>query len=247
MADILCANNINKSFGDKKVLAGVNVTLAEGELVALLGASGCGKTTLLNILSGLLEPDEGAVTIGGHDITGKTGQMAYMQQKDLLLDHKKVIDNVALPLRLSGLSKKEAREAATPYLETFGLSGTEFQYPAQLSGGMRQRAALLRTYLCKKPVALLDEPFGALDMITRKKMQSWYLDVMDKICLSTILVTHDVDEAILLADRVLILAGSPATVVNEIIIDAAKPRHEEFLLSDAFLSYKRMISSEIVV
>ena len=247
MADILCANNINKSFGDKKVLAGVNVKLAEGELVALLGASGCGKTTLLNILSGLLEPDEGAVTIDGFNITGKTGQMAYMQQKDLLLDHKKVIDNVALPLRLSGLSKKGSREAEAPDFETFGLSGTEFQYPAQLSGGMRQRAALLRTYLCRKPVALLDEPFGALDMITRKKMQSWYLDVMEKIRLSTILVTHDVDEAILLADRVLILAGSPATVVNEIIIDAVKPRHEEFLLSDAFLSYKRMISSEIVV
>lgn len=247
MADILCANNINKSFGDKKVLAGVNVKLAEGELVALLGASGCGKTTLLNILSGLLEPDEGTVTIGGRDITGKTGQMAYMQQKDLLLDHKKVIDNVALPLRLSGISKKESRETAAPYFETFGLSGTEFQYPAQLSGGMRQRAALLRTYLCRKPVALLDEPFGALDMITRKKMQSWYLDVMEKIRLSTILVTHDVDEAILLADRVLILAGSPATVAKEIVIDAVKPRHEDFLLSDAFLSYKRMISSEIVV
>ena len=155
----LKAEGIKKSFDGRTILDGVSLELKEGELVSLLGASGGGKTTLFQILAGLSLPEEGHVFIGEREVTGKPGNVSYMLQKDLLLPYRTVIDNVALPLLLSGMRKKEAREKAAGYFELFGLEGTEKKYPSQLSGGMRQRAALLRTYLFKRPIALLDEPF----------------------------------------------------------------------------------------
>lgn len=238
---ILQAEHITKAYGENQVLQNVSVTLQEGELVCLLGVSGVGKTTLFNILSGLTLPDSGKVLLEGNDITGKTGYLSYMQQKDLLLPHKTVLDNVALPLVLNGVKKREARERAAEYFSQFGLAGTEQQYPVQLSGGMRQRVALLRTYMCGDKVALLDEPFSALDTLTRTGMQEWYLKVMEEIKLSTLFITHDIDEAILLSDRIYIMSGNPAGISAELVVEEPKPRSGEFLLSDTFMEYKRRI------
>lgn len=239
--EILKAQNISKSFGEKQVLSDVNITLNKGEIVSLLGVSGAGKTTLFNILSGIYKADTGNVYLNGEDITGKPGKVSYMLQKDLLFPYRKVIDNVCLPLIINGAKKKEAREKALPLFKVFDIEGTEFKYPDQLSGGMRQRAALLRTYLSSNGVALLDEPFSALDTITRTKIHKWYLDVMQQIDLSTVFITHDIDEAIILSDRVYILSGTPGTIANEIVIDSGKPRRDDFNLTDEFLAYKRKI------
>lgn len=240
---ILQAEQISKAYGEKQVLQDISVTLNQGELVCLLGVSGVGKTTLFNILSGLATPDSGRVLLDGKEITGETGHLSYMLQKDLLLPHKTVLDNVTLPLRLAGKKKKEARQEANAYFAQFGLDGTQKKYPVQLSGGMRQRAALLRTYMCGDQVALLDEPFSALDTLTKTAMQEWYLKVMEEIKLSTLFITHDIDEAILISDRIYIMKGSPATITAELVIQEAKPRDGDFLLSDAFIEYKRKIKS----
>lgn len=227
--EILKAQNISKSFGEKQVLSDVNITLNKGEIVSLLGVSGAGKTTLFNILSGIYKADTGNVYLNSEDITGKPGKVSYMLQKDLLFPYRKVIDNVCLPLIINGAKKKEAREKALPLFKVFDIEGTEFKYPDQLSGGMRQRAALLRTYLSSNGVALLDEPFSALDTITRTKIHKWYLDVMGQIDLSTVFITHDIDEAIILSDRIYILSGTPGTIANEIVIDEKKPRRDDLI------------------
>ncbi len=240
---ILQAEHITKAYGDNQVLQDISIHLEEGELVCVLGVSGVGKTTLFNILSGLVLPDQGQILLENEDVTGKTGNLSYMLQKDLLLQHKTVLDNVALPLVLKGVKKKAAREQAAAYFKQFGLEGTELKYPSQLSGGMRQRAALLRTYMCGDRVALLDEPFSALDTLTRTAVQEWYLGVMEEIKLSTLFITHDIDEAILLSDRIYIMSGKPAIISEELVIEEPKPRDGEFLLSDTFLAYKRKIKS----
>ena len=234
-------SHISKSFDGRSVLQDVSLRLNEGELVCLLGVSGGGKTTLFNVISGLLSPDEGRVLLDGEDITNKPGRISYMLQKDLLLPYRTVEDNVALPLLLKGEKKKAARLRVGPMFERFGLEGTQKQYPAQLSGGMRQRAALLRTYMFSEAVALLDEPFSALDTLTKSSMHRWYLDVMEKIRLSTLFITHDIDEAILLSDRIYILSGSPGRISGEIAVDRPKPRRDDFNLTDEFLEYKRRI------
>ncbi len=243
--EILKAENICKSFENNHVLNDVSITLNQGEIVSLLGISGSGKTTLFNVLSGIYKPDGGQVFLHGADITGVPGKISYMLQKDLLLPYKRIIDNVSLPLLLSGTKKKEARLKASEYFAEFGLDGTQYNYPAELSGGMRQRAALLRTYLASEGVALLDEPFSALDTITKSSIHKWYLDVMKKIDLSTVFITHDIDEAILLSDRIYILAGKPARITDEIVIDVPKPRRDDFNLSSEFLQYKRKIVNSL--
>ena len=233
--------NVSKSFDGKPVLQDISITLEQGELVCLLGVSGGGKTTLFNIISGLLQPDQGEVFLDGKDITNMPGHISYMLQKDLLLPYRTIEDNVALPLLLKGVKKKEARLQVSPMFAQFGLEGTQKQYPAQLSGGMRQRAALLRTYLFSQDVALLDEPFSALDTLTKSSIHKWYLDVMEKIRLSTLFITHDIDEAILLSDRIYLLSGSPGEITGEIIIREPKPRRDDFNLTAEFLEYKRRI------
>ncbi len=237
--------NIRKSFDGKGVLEDISLTLRSGELVCLLGISGSGKTTLFNIIAGLTLPDEGQVLLDGEEITGKPGRISYMLQKDLLMPFRTIEDNVALPLRLKGVTKKEARRKAGELFAQFGLEGTQKKYPAQLSGGMRQRAALLRTYLFSGEVALLDEPFSALDTITKSAIHQWYLEVMEQIKLSTFFITHDIDEAILLSDRIYLLSGQPGRIVDEITIKAPKPRREDFLLSEDFLSYKKTILEKL--
>ena len=238
--------NVTFSYdGKTTVLNNVSLTLKKGELVCLLGVSGGGKTTLFNVISGLLKPQGGRVLMNGENITGQTGKISYMLQKDLLLPFRTVEDNAALPLIIKGTKKKEARRIVGEHFAQFGLEGTQKKYPSELSGGMRQRAALLRTYMFGGSAALLDEPFSALDTLTKSEMHRWYLDVMDRIKLSTIFITHDVDEAILLSDRIYLLGGRPATVTDEIIIDEPKPRRADFNLTQKFLNYKRDIISRI--
>lgn len=241
----LKADSITVSFDGTKIIEDVSITLNEGEIVSLLGVSGSGKTTLFNVLAGLNSPDSGRVLLEKEDITGKCGKMSYMLQKDLLLPYYTILDNVALPLIIKGTPKKAAREKAKEHFEFFGLKGTEKKYPHQLSGGMRQRAAFLRTYLGSEGVALLDEPFSALDTITKSAVHQWYLDIMKEINLSTLMVTHDIDEAILLSDRIYILSGKPGKIIKEFIIDLPKPRSNALLMSDEFLSIKRKIVEKI--
>lgn len=240
--DRLTANNISVGYGGTKIIEDISIELNKGEIVSLLGVSGVGKTTLFNVLSGLLMPDSGTIRMDDEDITGRTGKLSYMLQKDMLLPFKTIVDNVALPLVIKGKKRKEARETAAAYFEEFGLSGTENKYPKQLSGGMRQRAALLRTYLFSDQVALLDEPFSALDTITKSNLHQWYLQVMENIKLSTLFITHDIDEAILLSDRIYIMTGKPGHITEELVVDAKKPRGEDFLVSDEFIRYKKHIS-----
>lgn len=242
---VLKVNEVSKSFENEEIIENISLELHEGEIVSLLGVSGGGKTTLFNIIAGLSVPDKGTVYLDGENITGKPGFISYMLQKDLLLPYRTILDNVALPLVIRGMKKKEAREKAAVYFEEFGLEGTQKKYPAQLSGGMKQRAALLRTYMFSEKVALLDEPFSALDMLTKGTVHEWYLDVMEKIKLSTLFVTHDIDEAILLSDRIYLLTGKPGTITKEIVIKEPKPRNKDFNLTEEFLAYKKEIISHL--
>lgn len=238
---VLKVKGVTKTFDSETIIQNISLELHEGEIVSLLGVSGGGKTTLFNIISGLSLPDEGSVWLGNEEVTGKPGNVSYMLQKDLLLPYRTILDNVALPLMIRGMKKKEAREKAATYFAEFGLEGTEKKYPAQLSGGMKQRAALLRTYLFSQKVALLDEPFSALDMLTKQSMHEWYLDVMEKIKLSTLFITHDIDEAILLSNRIYLLTGKPGQITKEIVIPEPKPRTQDFKLTEEFLQYKKEI------
>lgn len=242
---VLQVKGVSKSFNQEQIIKDISIELREGEIVSLLGVSGGGKTTLFNIIAGLSEPDGGKVYLENEDVTGKPGNVSYMLQKDLLLPYRTIVDNVALPLIIRGMKKKEARQKAASYFKEFGLAGTEKKYPAQLSGGMKQRAALLRTYLFSEKVALLDEPFSALDMLTKSTVHEWYLDVMEKIKLSTLFITHDIDEAILLSDRIYLLTGRPGTITKEIVVREPKPRRKDFNLSEEFLAYKREIISHL--
>lgn len=248
----LFTKNVTKKFDGKTIIQDISIEVHEKELVCLLGVSGAGKTTLFNVISGLLTPEEGSIYLNGTEITGEAGHISYMLQKDLLLPYKTMVDNIALPLIIKGEKKKRAREKASSYFKEFGLEGTQRKYPNQLSGGMRQRAALLRTYLFanhngkeENGIALLDEPFSALDTITKSAIQQWYLDVMEKIHLSTIFITHDIDEAILLSDRIYLLTGKPGRITDEIIIEEPKPRRKDFNLTEEFLAYKKKIIEKL--
>lgn len=247
----LRTEHITKSFDGKPVIDDISIHLKEGEIVSLLGVSGSGKTTLFNVISGLLKPECGRVFLNDTDITEKPGEISYMLQKDLLLPYYTILDNVALPLTIKNsegsrkMKRKDARAKAAEFFEEFGLAGTEKKYPAELSGGMRQRAALLRTYLSSEGVALLDEPFSALDTITKNAIHLWYLDIMEKIKLSTLFITHDIDEAILLSDRIYILSGSPGRISSELFVTEPKPRSADFNLTADFLNYKKKIIASL--
>lgn len=210
----LCVENLSISFDKQLILNHIDFQIRKGEFVALLGPSGCGKSTILNILAGLLSKETGIIKVDNQEIKGLSDHFAYMPQSDLLLPWKTILDNVTLYGQINHDSK--AKENALKEFKTFGLDGYQNSYPNQLSGGMRQRAAFLRTALCKADILLLDEPFGALDVITRNDMQDWLLDLRKQYNRTTLLVTHDIDEALFLADRILILSHRPASILKEI-------------------------------
>jgi ABC-type nitrate/sulfonate/bicarbonate transport system ATPase subunit len=242
---IFRCENITKNYEDISVVRDISLELPECGFISLLGPSGVGKTTLFNVLAGLDKPHEGKVYLNGEDITGVSGRIGYMPQKDLLLEHRTVLDNVILPLLIRGEKKKIARPRAAAFFPQFGLCGYEKKYPHQLSGGMRQRAALLRTCMTHNTVILLDEPFSALDAITRRQMQNWYSEIAAHMQLSTLFITHDVEEALLLSDTVYILNGKPAKITTSVNVMPPRPRDGEFSVSLEFAAQKREILEAI--
>jgi ABC-type nitrate/sulfonate/bicarbonate transport system ATPase subunit len=222
----LAAAGLSKRFpGGVDALADVSLELGEGEFVAVVGPSGCGKSTLLGLLAGLLEPSAGRVLLDGAEPAGGLlGRVGYMPQRDLLMEWRTTLDNATLGLELAGVPRAVARARARAEVGRFGLAGFEQRRPSALSGGMRQRAALLRTFLAGREVMLLDEPFAALDALTREAMREWLLGVWEADRKTILLVTHDVEEAVFMADRVLVLSGRPGRVIDSVTVELPRPR-----------------------
>lgn len=228
---VLKVVGVTREYNHKNIIEDIHIHLHQGEFVSILGPSGCGKSTLFNVIAGLLTPEAGQVFVNDLDVTGKTGVVSYMYQRDLLLPWRNVIDNGILPLEIRGISKKEAREKVKAMLPVFQLQDDGEKYPVQLSGGMKQRVSLLRTTMFSKEIMLLDEPFGGLDAITRLKMQEYLLEILKKIQGSVLFITHDIDEAIFLSDRIYIINGAPAHIVEEIIVPVKHASPEEMMTS----------------
>ena len=217
MKNILDIKNLSYSFGNNPILKDINIHVNENEMVAIVGSSGVGKSTLFNLIAGVLKKQAGKITINGSE--DYIGKVAYMLQKDLLFEHKTIIDNVILPLIIAKIDKKEALEEGNKILKQFNLDKYANKYPQQLSGGMRQRVALIRTYMFKKNIFLLDEAFSALDAITKKELHKWYLDLKKEFNLTTLLITHDIEEAVFLSDRIYILGNKPGEIIGGIKIE----------------------------
>ena len=223
------------------VLQDVNLYANAGEIVSLIGPSGCGKSMLLNIMAGLEQPSSGTLYLHGHRAEQRLGLVGYMQQKDLLLPWRNVLGNVILGLELRGISRRLARARALALMEQFGLKGFETAYPYALSGGMRQRAAFLRTILPEQEVFLLDEPFGALDALNRAQIHEWLLGLWETLHKTIVLVTHDVDEAIFLSDRVYVMTSRPGRVQLVQGIDLPRPRRLEMVTTAPFVAFKTQL------
>jgi ABC-type nitrate/sulfonate/bicarbonate transport system ATPase subunit len=233
----LSLENVSRRYGRVTALAGVDLDLRPDEVLAVVGPSGCGKSTLLELVAGLQEPDGGAVTVlGASGAAERRAACAYMPQRDLLLPWRDALGNAAIALECQGVRRSEARRRAAPLFERFGLAEFERRRPAELSGGMRQRVAFLRTLLPGRPVLLLDEPFGALDSITRASMQEWLAGALAQEPRTVLLVTHDVEEAIYLADRVAVLSPRPGRVVAQLDVDLPRPRS---ITDPGFVELKR--------
>ena len=217
MKNILDIKNLSYSFGNNPILKDINIHVNENEIVAIVGSSGVGKSTLFNLIAGVLKKQIGEITI--NDSNDYIGKVAYMLQKDLLFEHKTIINNVILPLIIAKIDKKEALEEGNKILKQFNLDKYANKYPQQLSGGMRQRVALIRTYMFKRNIFLLDEAFSALDAITKKEIHKWYLDLKKEFNLTTLLITHDIEEAVFLSDRIYILGNKPGEIIGEIKIE----------------------------
>jgi len=226
-------HNVNKAFRDEGVmvhaLENISFGVQAGEFVTVLGPSGSGKSTLFNLIAGLLEPDTGEIVLAGNAAGPRLGRVGYMPQRDLLLPWRTVLNNVILPLELRGAPQTEAHAKAQALLPRFGLSEFAHVYPAALSGGLRQRAALLRTLLSEQDVLLLDEPFGALDALTRRELQDWLLELWADFKLTVLFITHDVEEALYLGDRVIVLSARPGRVTA--IQTVALPRPRQRMMS----------------
>ena len=235
-------SGLSFSYDNKKLFENLDFSIKEGEFVSLVGESGCGKSTILKLLTGVIQAETGRITVDGQPVTGLSEHFAYMPQNDLLFPWKTILDNVCLYGQIHG-SMEEMRREASKNFPAFGLEGYETKYPSSLSGGMRQRAAFLRTALCKADILLLDEPFGALDVITRGDMQDWLISMRARLNRTVLLVTHDMDEALYLSDRILILNQAPAHITCEIEIPD-RVRNRDWLYNQGALRQK--IHSEIM-
>lgn len=229
------------------LLDGVSFAVWPGEFVSLLAPSGAGKSTLFRLIAGLLEPQRGTIALRGGAQEGtaatvsRLGRIGYMPQKDCLLPWRRVLDNAALGLELQGVPRREAHARVRELLPSFGLAGTEAKYPHELSGGMRQRVSFLRTAVCGADLLLLDEPFSALDAMTRVGMQEWLLGVWERHRSAVVFITHDVDEALLLSDRVLVATEAPIRRLHDVRVDLPRPRSYRATLGDAFATRKRQV------
>lgn len=237
--------DITKRFSTEQgtllVLDHVDLSVSNGEFVSIVGPSGSGKSTLFNIVAGLDRPTAGRVLLDGAEVTGLRGVVAYMPQRDALLPWRSVLDNAVLPATIRAGDVAAARREAELLLDDFGLAGFGNALPATLSGGMRQRAALLRTVLWHRPIMLLDEPFGALDALTRARLQQWLLQLWQRLDRTIVLVTHDVDEALLLSDRVYVLTPRPGRVALNMAVELPRPRSYDLVTSPAFAEYKKQL------
>jgi ABC-type nitrate/sulfonate/bicarbonate transport system ATPase subunit len=230
--------NVSKTFyGENReiqALEDISLSVESGEFVTIIGPSGSGKSTLFNLIVGLLEPDEGEICIDGEICHDRISRVGYMPQRDLLLPWRSVVDNVILPQEVLGVPRDVARGRAIELLPLFGLEEFATSYPDTLSGGMRQRAALLRTILSEKEVMLLDEPFGALDALTRKELQDWLLGVWREFSQTVIFITHDVEEALYLGDRVIVLSPRPGSVIKSVMVELSRPRRQGMVAQPEF-------------
>lgn len=240
---------VGKSFVNSgavhEVLRDIDITVNAGEFVSIIGPSGSGKTTLFQLIGGLMPLDTGEIWLDGQNISGKRGHVAYMPQQASLLPWYTVKRNVALALQLTGADKKEALQQAEHWLERVGLGEYSSAYPYKLSGGMSQRVSFLRALLSPQKLMLLDEPFGALDALTRLHMQQWLLSIWEQNRRSVLLVTHSIDEALLLSDRIIVLSSHPATVMNEIIVPFDRPRSSELWSTATFNELKQSIYDQL--
>ena len=239
-------NNIGQIYDGKKVLSDISFDVNESEFITLIGPSGCGKSTIFKIITGLEKNYTGNVIIDGTDIEKYQGKLAFMPQNDLLLDWRTLYKNAVLPMEIEKTDKKTMDERIKKLLPEFKLSGEEGKYPYELSGGMKKRTALLRTFLVDSDIMLLDEPFGALDAITRSEMQQFLLEVCEKHRHTVLFITHDIDEAVYLSDRIIVLGKNPAVIKGEIKIQISKPRNTDVLLEREFLEYKKKIMDMLV-
>ncbi|UUV19847.1 ABC transporter ATP-binding protein [Fusobacteria bacterium ZRK30] len=240
---ILEIEKLSKRYGDVEVIKDLDLHIKKGEFISIVGPSGCGKSTLFKIITGLLTEYSGRVRIDGNIVKNKV--ISYLPQKDLLLPWKTLYENATIPLEISGVKKERWKEIIDPLMEEFGLLGFENRYPHELSGGMRQRGGLLRSFLIDSDLMLLDEPFGALDALTRSSMQDWLLEIWKKHNHSILFITHDIEEAVYLSDRVYIMSARPGRFLDELEIKFSRPRKKEVILSQEFLEYKGRILEKL--
>jgi ABC-type nitrate/sulfonate/bicarbonate transport system ATPase subunit len=248
--DKLVLEHLAKTFEvdglELSVLAPVDLRVPEGEFLTIVGPSGCGKSTLFNIIAGLLPPDPaGRIGIDGEIVHSPLGRVAYMPQRDLLFPWRSVLDNAILGLEVQGVRREEARGRALALMRQFGLEGFEGFYPFALSGGMKQRVALLRTFLFEAEIMLLDEPFGALDALTRSILQEWLSEISARYRRTILFITHDVEEAIFLGDRVVVMTARPGRLKLEVKIGLERPRVPAMVTSEQFVALKRQILESI--
>jgi len=241
----LILRNVARTFGDVTALSPTDLEIGVGEFVSVVGPSGCGKSTMFNIIAGVLNPSAGQVLIDGGDVTGRSGHVGYMLQKDLLLPWRTVLDNIVLGAVLKGGASRKQKEEGVTLARRYGLGDFINHYPAALSGGMRQRVALMRTLAMHHDVMLLDEPFGALDSQTRLSMQQWLLSVWERERRTIVFVTHDIDEAIFLADRVVVMTPRPGRIHEIINVPIERPRPVSSLIQPEFIALKQRILATI--
>lgn len=238
--NVLALNHISKSFGSNHVLDQLNLHIKKSEFVSILGPSGSGKSTLFHMIGGLLSPDEGTILLNEENINGKTGKISYMPQSPSLMPWRNILDNALLGQELQG---KTDRKKASEMLKVAGLGDYLEAYPHELSGGMKQRAAFIRALLSPQELILLDEPFSALDELTRSDMQQWLLEIWEEHKPTILFVTHNIEEAILLSDRIVILSQRPASIKKEIIVPFPRPRNAQLHLSEEFIHFRQELYS----